>query len=601
MMDLERIRERKPFFYAAGVFFLFLAGFFILFGREAAVSGSWKFVMIHDDEYRYWVDTRNIAEKQFEDNPFYFEELGRVRPFPQPVSWILGKLAKGLRVSVLFFFPVWHIVMPWILWLAVFLCLNRLWGYPRGASAAFSLFVLLATLYLRGQAMLTLTRFARPIDALWLVFIWISFLMNPSGKPTGPRRPWALGLLGAVILWFNPFLGFLLPILSGLEALWQTLIVKNVHEARKHWLVFLLLTAACLGYALWVIRSLPQDSWLYAHTLTAAAKLRYSPFSSAVLYVLILILTAGYKWISKRPFSILDRLTMFVFIIEPLFTLFEIFMPARRDWTGHQYHFFLIEIFCLAGCLWEKRGLVTEKISKRAAVFLGAALVLLQGMILADPKIRFIYIPHFEHPPYAYFNNSLHLLMLLPALLSLLLLFAYVPRFTEAVRRPSFIIPFLVFFGLTGFALYPSQMRRANQSFPYEGAYEWLDQNAAKDSVLLTASALHTHVDYALLYTPCRVFVNRIGDQATRNDEGVRFRNRFLITLLLGHFNDATFLGSLSPEEKLKNLRLDYIAAARNGPFVPPVTRQLGNFLEEVYQDEKSVLWKVEKRGQAAF
>ena len=133
--------------YSIAALLVFSAGFLLFHGREAAHSGSWNYIVTHDDEYIYWALAQGSTASPASDaNPFYYEERTERNPIPSyfTVS-AAGKLAAALNIQVLALLPLWKILMPFSLWLVLFGSLGRLWGYSPGVSAAVSMLILLSS------------------------------------------------------------------------------------------------------------------------------------------------------------------------------------------------------------------------------------------------------------------------------------------------------------------------------------------------------------------------------------------------------------------------------------------------------------------------
>lgn len=155
---------------ALGVFLLFAMGFFVFYGKESVNSGSWRYVISHDDEYLYWAMAKAVGQTPRSDgNAFFAEERGRSNPYLTNVTAItLGLVAETLGIPAIAAFPLWKIGMPFLSWLSMWMCLAILWRKPPAESAVVSLSVLLITLFIHGSAQFPFFRFPRPDDAIWL-------------------------------------------------------------------------------------------------------------------------------------------------------------------------------------------------------------------------------------------------------------------------------------------------------------------------------------------------------------------------------------------------------------------------------------------------
>ncbi|SVD28960.1 uncharacterized protein METZ01_LOCUS381814, partial [marine metagenome] len=126
----------------------------VLHGREAKISGSWDYVLTHDDEYVAWVMADGASEIPSSDaNPFYLQYRGVQNPILYyPTVVLFGRLARLLGDRAIGLLPLWKIGMPFVCWLTLWWCLTHFWGANQRAAACASLAVLSATLLLHGGA-----------------------------------------------------------------------------------------------------------------------------------------------------------------------------------------------------------------------------------------------------------------------------------------------------------------------------------------------------------------------------------------------------------------------------------------------------------------
>ena len=69
--------------YAVGALALFSVGFLLFHGKEAAHSGSWDYIVTHDDEYIDWAIAQGSTASPASDaNSFYYEEPTESNPIP---------------------------------------------------------------------------------------------------------------------------------------------------------------------------------------------------------------------------------------------------------------------------------------------------------------------------------------------------------------------------------------------------------------------------------------------------------------------------------------------------------------------------------------
>jgi hypothetical protein len=152
---------------------------------------------------------------------------------------------------------------------------------------------------------------------------------------------------------------------------------------------------------------------------------------------------------------------------------------------------------------------------------------------------------------------------------------------------------FLFFIAIFGYAIFPSQMRGMNRKFPFEGAYDWLNRNARKNEVVLTASVLQVKLDYLLLYTDLRAYFSAYGSYFCMDQKANEFRKKFFYGLLLGFASKIKIQGIQSMPDKIKHLRLDYVLIGTQSPYLATVEDQLKPYLVEVFRNDQCKLWRV--------
>ena len=264
---------------------LFGAGFLLFHGREAVHSGSWDYIITHDDEYIYWAIARGSMYAPAADaNPFYHEERLTRNPLPAYLTvTAAGKVAATLGVGVLSLLPAWKILMPFSLWLALFLCLVRLWARAPGESAALATVVLLSTLFMHGAAQFTLFRFPRPGDGLGLVLLWLSLLVH-ADKMTARRYGGAMLATGLVTMARTPYFTILQVWTLGLQGAYDGWVRRDRSRARQHLVVLAVLFAGACGYLAFILASLDENFWIRAVLDVGSKPERYVHFPSLALY-----------------------------------------------------------------------------------------------------------------------------------------------------------------------------------------------------------------------------------------------------------------------------------------------------------------------------
>ncbi len=588
--------QKKEWLWTLGVLLLFTVGFIIFHGREALTSGSWRYVITHNDEYGYWAIAKGASETPTsESNPFYAEEAGRRNTFPYTTSTLTGWLAKLLHVPVMFFFPIWHIGMPFVLWLTFYLCLTRIWRCPSGGAAALALLSLAATLFLRGQCQFLLFRYSRPGDGLWLVMIWLSLVMHPENR--SPRKTAALPFIILVLMWLHPY--FVLPVacVAFCEMLWFFFKQKDKRAALWFFGMLAALAAAAFSYKLYIQFNMSENPWLL--NFLAGHKAPPDQRKPEWISIFFYTLTAGgifaYSRFFKTSLTKLDRLLLWLFLLGPAVSNVQVFLPHNYHFESHQYYFFPVHLAALIGWFLEKlpRVMALESYAKweRPAIYLLAGI---EVWVLLTPETNFFrHLPVSDSHFYA-FNHSLLLLGLLPAIVLGTLTFL---RLQPAADNPfkKYGIKLLAALTLLGFLTLPSQLKENNRSLPYDGAYRWLNKNAAPSEVVLTVSPQDRwKEDYLILYTDQKTYLNLpVGNLFSLDSAAKQYRLFFYNALLLGRLREVPIQGLTSLEDKIKRLKLNYLLLRLPSPFQERIQAEFGELAEVVYRDDRCMLWKL--------
>ncbi|MBI4550217.1 MAG: hypothetical protein HY714_04770, partial [Candidatus Omnitrophica bacterium] len=328
----------KTLSFAAFALGTFLLGFFLLFGKGAAVSGSWKYVLRTSDDSFYWASAQASAEiPSSAGNPYYYEERGKKHTIPYPTVSFFGALSAWLGFPVLAFFPLWHVGMPFLVWLTLFLCLHRIWKYPEGPSAALALFFLLSTLYLRDVSHYALLRFSRPGDSLWLLFIWVSGTLNWTASW---RHTVWLCLLGAASFWMNPFLAAMGVAVTAIETA-RSLPSRHWPSLRQHLFSLGAVFAAAVLYFLFIKWNSPGGA-SSVHVLETDYTLggpKAEP-SSLVLFLLAAALIACRRWFFRDAWTALDRLLLALTGLIAVCGNAGLLVPGNWQLVYHRYNYF---------------------------------------------------------------------------------------------------------------------------------------------------------------------------------------------------------------------------------------------------------------------
>ena len=572
---------------------LFSTGFLLFHGREAAHSGSWDFIITHDDEYIYWALARGSMEQPAADaNPFYYEERLPGNPLPAYLTvTAAGKLAAALGIGVLSLLPAWKILMPFSLWLALFLCLVRLWGRAPGESAALALLVLLSTLFMHGAAQFTLFRFPRPGDGLGLVLLWLSLLVH-ADKMSARRYVGAMLATGLATMALTPYFTILQVWTLGLQWAYEGWVRRDWSRARPHLVVLAVLFAGACGYLAFILASLDESFWIRAVLDVDRKPERYVHFPSLALYAVVCLGT----WAMHRRTGDLtrfDRLVLFVVALDPLTANVRLVLGQDHQIGLHRYYFLVPQIACLLGWAIEKAQiLVRDAVFRRIAYWPVLGLVWCEAFVLGHTGLNYFRLLPRDESTFRMYDHSLLLLFLLPPILLGPWAFARFARFARLLRRPLLAGAALALIALAGYGLRESQLQRHNRAIPFSGAYTWLSEHGVEDAVMLTGPSRYTNVDYSMFYADVRPYYNTNG-QRFSGDPAAKEHRRFVSAALISGGLPFVLLEFPTIAAKLRHLKLDYVLVARPGPFADKVRKQLAGHINEVYRDERCILWRV--------
>ncbi len=606
---------RRPFIlYPVLAFLVFLAGYLLFYGRLASISGSWDYVMRTSDDSLYWITARSLAQgSPGGANPFYAEAAEEPHAIPYPAVTGMAWLSKGTGLPVLTFFPLWYIGMPLLLWWTLFWCLTRIWRYPPGGSAFLALFLLLVTLYFRGVPHNTILRYPHPGDALWALFLWISLAMNPETGNPG-RRTAVLAGLSALTLWVDPYLAVPGMAVMGLEMVWQF-----IRRAPRNGLVLLTASAACLlaaaGYGLYVRSGMPDGGeGLRRFAANGPLPLQHLEMTSLAFYGLLAVVVLGNaKW--QKKISRLDRLVLFLFLAEPLCGNIELLLPPEmlggyhrhnfaEELSHHRYSYLVVEMAVLIGWLLEKMPVwrVHEKFRHFENAG-GAAAAVLAGVVLWAERWTFLRFAPNVNPKFGMPNPDL-LWGLLPFLVLGVWLWCRSEGLRRRLRHPAAAASIILAMVFTGYPLLAGQTYAAEthnyifRDFPFSGAYRWLNQHAKPGEVVLTAPPSRLDIEYLLLHTDLKTYVHPFGNLydagSAEEVQDHTYRFLFYFNLLADDLRGFVYRDTNTLEEKLTRLKLDYILAEINTPFLPHMLNQLHGYVKPVYRDRQCLLLKVQ-------
>ncbi|MDD5670682.1 MAG: hypothetical protein PHN49_03485 [Candidatus Omnitrophica bacterium] len=586
--------------FIAGAFIVFSLGYVLFFGTAAKASGSWKYIIHQIDEYGYWAYSKGASETpNSEGNPFYYEAMGTRQTVPYTTATLIGWAAKLLGVSVLFFFPVFHIGMPLLNWLVLFLCLYKIWGYPLRPSAVISGILLLSLLFLRGVTYDIVLRYSRPGDGIWALIVWISYAMN--GKPKTSLTKALLGFSVLACIWINPFLAVAGAAITFFEFLWQALVSRN--RARVYDLGILLgiTVLSSLLYIGFIWMNMNQNIWALTYVKNAMNNyMNYIEWPSLALYAIILIMALVHQKFSKSQTTKLDRLVIFLFVLEPLFGNIQILLSSNLQFGPKRYYFTLLEMACLVAWFIEKISswLHSDKLRKKEFWIVGGV-ILIEIWILTNNWFNPFRYGFIEEREYVMENNSRLLLTLCPSIALVVWAYLRIPLIGMIFRNRFFIILTILAMTLSGFggiARYFYPPGAAHHPFPFDQAYQWLNKNASRNEVVLTVPPSELRIDFLPLYTNLKTYINPLGDTLSGGpkypENHLRFN--FYYHLLIASLDGYKLPGATTLKEKLTCLKLDYILIKIPSPFLSNITRQLGDHIREVYRDPHALIFKVQ-------
>lgn len=584
--------------FALAAFLVSAGGYFVYFGRQTALTHSWKYAIADQDEYGFWAYADGASESPSSaGNPYFYEERGRRPVIPYPVPEAAGLLARFFRVSVLFFFPLWHIGMPALVFMSLYYCLRRVWHYPFTGSFIAALVVPLSSLFLTGRVSFTLLGFPQPGDYLWAVFFWLSYVLN--FRENYNRRTAACGFLAFIGIWLNPFLFLLCMLITAGELAWQQMIGKNQGRVRR---LFGILGSGAAGFLCWA--AYVHAHWQPSQWTERSAALRDALLLRSELPSLALFLTSAaavvlsswrrskdaaqqLPWINRL--TRLDRLFLMTSLTAMILGNLRHApgVPARiaMEMAEHIDSLYVIYVLAAAGWIFEKM--------KRMK--LGTPKV--QIAALAGSAVAVFFIsrsPGSENPSaeFGVISAAVLFAALLPVtLLACALLFRIKNVFRK--RTAQFVCAvLLVAFGLSGYRYCPLPKRESPHRFPYDGAYGWLNANAKPGEVVLTPDFAAPALDYLIFYTPLKIYDSYFGQQLSI-DPAVLYRHRFTLALLNGVLLDMPLENATSLTEKLSRYRLDYILLPSESSSAEVIVRDLAGHLDEVYRDGACILWRV--------
>ena len=585
------------------VFLLFTAGFLVFYGKERAASGSWRYVMSHDDEYLYWSMAKGVRQVPRSDgNPFFTEERGKRNPYvTNPTIINMGNLAHALGIPVLAFFPLWKIGMPFLTWLIIWLCAVRFWRGRPAEAGLVCLALLVLTLFVQGSAQFTLFRFPRPGDALWLGALWASLALAP-GHLSDSRGVWLAAVATATIL-ISPFYAILGMWLLGFRAAWEL-----IYAGRRHWIRYGIaagiLAVLSGGHLAYLSSLLAENKWLEL-TLGGEKASRSISWPSTVCCALVWVIVFGVSRLTNRRLGPVERAVLGLVTIEPVLANIRVVFANDHQLSTHRYYYLVIQLLAFAGWFSIVVPRLQERLNGRGRTVLLVGVLAVGLTFLLNPDLNwFRYLPR-TVSTYANLDNSVLISGLLPLLVLVTWLLTKLELDRSTILRSCAIGLFAL--AMVGYAARPSQMRPQNEDFPFDGAYRWLRANARAWDVVMTLPIHWTRMDYLVLHSEQKSYLNRLGSRFHEDPHGARFRIVFYQLVGTGLLPESVSTDDIisieGERERTKSLlvdgltrfRLDYVLVQREGPTLDRARNSLRDAALEVYADETSVLLKVDQ------
>jgi len=554
--------------------FVFTLGFFIHYGREARASKSWGYVMQNTDVLFYWrIAKGRIMNPRCDGNTFYYEEQGTRSIIPYTAAELVGLASKYTHIPLSWFFPAWHILIPFLTWLILAGCCWKLWNYPWGISAPVTLTLLLSTLFFPYPQ--TLLSFSRPIDGIAPVFLWISLIFK--GDPANRKHCLAMILTSALTLWLQPFYAVFGLWITVMEYAYSLVRGKRLFTACLHLYAMGSCFVSGLVYAGYVFLG-KNITWNLLSWPVASVDFYYTVMTM-LFFVLVLSFVLFIHFCLKKEVSSLDRLIVEWALFTVLAYVFSTQMRQTREIPLHiLLYFFIVMLFSITGWIHEKLGMLREMhlFPKFGAVL--AALLASYFAYYMMIRNRLLFEVNFH-----YFTR---VLQYLPFLILILWLLARFERLGKTVMRKEVLCGIILLMTVAGYWMFP--VYEPNRNFPFDGGFRWLKEHALKNEVVLTASTKYKYCDYVLLKTDLKSYYHISGRVPSSE-----YRINFVTGLFLGLLDRMPGYSGWTLEQKLRAYRLDYILMPKPSPFFDEITSQLKGHLLEVYQDPQCLIWRV--------
>ena len=584
----ERALFSKRFLvYLLGAFLCFSSGYFIHSGKEAKASGSWAYIQGPVDNIFYWSVARGrMTEPRSDGNPFFFEQAGTRNAVPYTTAELVGLAAKYTRIPLRWFFPVWHILMPLVAWGVLVGCLWRLWRYSLEVSACVTTLLFSASIFSASYWGFWFFRFSRPADGLPWLYLWISLLFK--GDAQNKKHLWLLGACAFCALWLHPFYAVFGLWLTFCEALgccgrWPSGKIKMG-----------LSLSAFLGGLVGAL-----SFYVYTHTGSDLNRAIVDYVNTFRLYFSSTMLALGWcvffvsviavwKIAFKKAPTLLDRLVLEIAVFGFLAMMLQAYVFKKAQLWDHLHYFSMIQILATVAWTYEKlRWLKTEhKLVGAELFFAGLTVVYLLlrnffNINVFNDSLPQTYNEHFLVYATWFYYSGLGLLMWVR--------FEGVALTVSKFKKTTAC----VMAALMLFCFWQRPLNPANLDYPFAGAHAWFRENAKANDVVLNTSLRYQRMDYLFFSTGLKSYYDIYGEAFAVKRGSESLRPYLFASILAGGLDDLPMLKNYPFYGKLHFLKLDYILAERDSPFLPFVNDQLRSFLQEVYRDDRCLILKV--------
>ena len=564
-------------------------------GREANLSGSWDYILTHDDDYLYASVARGYAQTPISDgNAHYYEERGRTNsPLDYAAVAATGLVSRVLDVPVPTLLIGWKILVPFLTWVVLWLCLRHYWGVRSNYAAAFSLVLMTSTFFLHGSGQFTVLRFSHPADSIWLVTLWACLIFC---APRNRNTFVSIGAVAFATIIVAPYYAIVGAWLHGFRLFWDLL--RRQHGGlRWECGAIALVASLCVGRLLLVLIDLKSSRYLQ-HALNLEIEGSREADLGAVALWLGAALAVGWaaRW-RRSNLTTMDGILLGILAMEPLAANTQAVLGNDHQMSMHRYYLLIFEFAALVGWLQEKLPSLIRRTAGTAwdgiAIIVTAALV----WVLVQPELNwFRYLPRSE-PTHFVFDNDTLILGVLPLLLLMVwmpLRFKTIQRFFQSPARLAVVVAAAT---LLAYGSRVSQLSEPNRDYPFGGAIEWLAENAEDNEVLLTVPPQRAKIDYSLLYSPVKTYWNFTGQHFSDQPAEKNFRSGFYVALVQGMLPEASYEALKGARQLTMHLRLDYVLIEAGVPSQALVQEQLADFSEIVFEDVRCMLLRVDAAG----